>query len=327
MKTRAVVLIEHNKLDIMDLDIPELELGQVLVKMSYSGICGTQVGEFLGTRGIDNYLPRCLGHEGVGIVIAKHSSVTKVTIGDRVVVSWIVGKGIAAATPKYTGINAGYCNTLLDYTVVSENRIYKVDIVKLLPHHALLGCAIPTGVGTVLNILKPEPHSSVGVWGCGGVGLCSIIALSKFTTFPGNILAVDISNSKLRMARKLGAISTWYTSEEIIPEVEYSIVATGNASAISKCISLTTKCCVVVGHPSPDTPMVEVEAHRLIRGLKLLGSWGGNCDMDKEIPLYRSIVDMEFADLANVIYDLEDINTAMEDAVQGNSPRVVVKFS
>ena len=112
MFTEAAVLFEINKpLEIVQLAIPKLKRGQVLVEVSYSGACGTQLGEVTGKRGEDRFLPHCLGHEGVGTVLELGQDVKKVSIGDKVVLSWIKGSGIDAGGTVYSSkslnINSG----------------------------------------------------------------------------------------------------------------------------------------------------------------------------------------------------------------------------
>ena len=90
----AAVLVKTGEpLKIMDLKIPELKTGQVLVKVAYSGVCHTQILEMDGKKGIDKFLPHTLGHEGSGIVIKIGVGVQKVKAGDHVVLSWIKGYG------------------------------------------------------------------------------------------------------------------------------------------------------------------------------------------------------------------------------------------
>ena len=97
MKTEAAILVSTTKpLEIVDIEIPKLKQGQVLIELYFSGICGTQLLEIDGKKGKDIWLPHCLGHEGIGKVVEKHSSVSKVKIDDTVVLSWIKGSGIEA---------------------------------------------------------------------------------------------------------------------------------------------------------------------------------------------------------------------------------------
>ena len=185
MKTNAAVLIAHNQpLEIVTLDLPPLQAGQLIVKMAYSGVCQSQLMEVTGKRGKDPYLPHLLGHEGSGEVIEIGEGVSKVKPGDNVVLGWIKGKGINApgATYKWgdVTVNSGSVTTFTEYAIVSENRCVKTPDgfpVELAP---LLGCAVPTGAGLVLNTLKPKTGSSIAFFGLGGIGLSAMLALPSF---------------------------------------------------------------------------------------------------------------------------------------------------
>ena len=90
----AAILTSQNKpLLVDDVEMPQdLKLGQVLVKVHLSGICGSQLGEITGAKGQDKFLPHCMGHVGVGEIIKVGKGVSKFKIGDKVVVSWIKKK-------------------------------------------------------------------------------------------------------------------------------------------------------------------------------------------------------------------------------------------
>ena len=115
-KTNAAVLFETKKpLEVVEIDIPQLKPGQVLVEIAYSGVCRTQLLEIEGKKGPDRYLPHTLGHEGSGIVISKSSDVEKVKVGDHVVITWIKGAGFEVPSTSYTcqekTINSGAVST------------------------------------------------------------------------------------------------------------------------------------------------------------------------------------------------------------------------
>ncbi len=111
--TPAAILMEQKKpLEIAEIVLPEtLDIGQVLVEVAYSGICGSQIGEIDGVKGPDKYLPHLLGHEGSGHVLAIGAGVTHLKPGDTVVAHWRPSLGINAQTPKYSWqgktVNAG----------------------------------------------------------------------------------------------------------------------------------------------------------------------------------------------------------------------------
>ena len=99
---KAAVLVEQRKpLTVADLEMPSLDVGQVKVKVAYSGICGKQIEEIEGKGGFDSFIPHLLGHEGSGIVVAIGSGVKKTKKGDKVILHWIKGSGIESETPKY----------------------------------------------------------------------------------------------------------------------------------------------------------------------------------------------------------------------------------
>ena len=101
MKIKAATLIKKNYIKILDLNLPEVKFGQILVKIKYSSICHTQLQEIGGLRGVDKFLPHCLGHEATGIVYRVGPGVTKVRRGDKVCLTWIKSKGLSAFGTKY----------------------------------------------------------------------------------------------------------------------------------------------------------------------------------------------------------------------------------
>ena len=129
---KAAILTEQNSpLVVADVEVPTLDVGQVLVDLAYSGICGKQLEEISGKRGPDSYLPHLLGHEGAGVVKNVGPGVRKVKAGDHVVLHWVKGSGIDSAPPRYnwdgTTVSAGWVTTFSQYTIVSENRVTQID--------------------------------------------------------------------------------------------------------------------------------------------------------------------------------------------------------
>ena len=152
---RAAILFKKKKIKILSLKIPKLKRGQVLVKLLYSGVCKSQVMEYLQLRGKDKYLPHLLGHEAVGIVVKKGAGVKKVKEKDKVILSWIKSSGIDANAPffknKRTKINAGQITTFSTMSIISENRLIKKPKGISDIFGTLCGCAFLTGAGLVLN--------------------------------------------------------------------------------------------------------------------------------------------------------------------------------
>ena len=186
---KSAILIENKKsLIVAEVDLPaNLKFGQVLVKICYSGICGAQIDEIDAVKGPDKYLPHLLGHEGSGQVVSIGSGVTKVSIGDWVIMGWIKGTGKNVNGAKYKFgdkvINSGPVTTFSTYSIVSENRV--VVLPEGIPKDlaVLFGCALPTGSGILINEIKPKKGSKLAFIGLGGIGLSSLMAAYHSSRF------------------------------------------------------------------------------------------------------------------------------------------------
>ena len=159
--TAAVLTKNNSPLKIINkLKFTKLRKGQVLVRILHSAICRSQIMEIEGKRGKDKYLPHLLGHEGAGIVHGVGAGVKKITKGDKIFLSWIKGKGLDSGGTKIKNqkktINAGPITTFSNFSVISENRCFKIPKGFLLKKSVIFGCAVPTGAGIILNEIKPK---------------------------------------------------------------------------------------------------------------------------------------------------------------------------
>ena len=142
-----------------------------------------------------------------GKVISVGPGVTKVSEGNWVILGWIKGKGKDVKGAKYIlgdqVINSGPVTTFSTYSIVSENRV--VNLPEYIPKDlaVLFGCALPTGSGILLNEIKPRKNSKLAFVGLGGIGLSSLMASSIFEC--EEIIAIDVSEDKLKLAKKFGA--------------------------------------------------------------------------------------------------------------------------
>ncbi len=206
---KAAILVEQRQpLVVAEIELPQtLEVGQVLVKIHYSGICGSQLGEMDGAKGEDKFLPHLLGHEGSGSVVATGPGVRQVKAGDKVVLHWRKGPGIEAVPPKYRWdgktVNAGWVTTFNEYAIVAENRITPIPADSDMEVAALFGCAVTTGFGVVVNNAKLKIGESVVVFGAGGVGLNIVQAAAMVSAYP--VIAVDLHDNRLELAKQMGA--------------------------------------------------------------------------------------------------------------------------
>ena len=340
---KAAILVEQKKpLVIADIKLPDqLDYGQVLVQVMYSGICGSQIGEIDGVKGPDKYLPHLLGHEGGGIVLRTGPGVTRVKKGDHVVMHWMKGSGIEAPTPKYTWgdkvVNAGWVTTFNEKAVVSENRLTSISKDFDLRLAALFGCAITTAIGVVNNDACVKMGQSVVVFGIGGIGLNVIQAADMVSAYP--IIGVDLFDSKRDMTIHFGA-SCYFNSnktkninEEIRNIVgtdgaDIVIDTTGNTRIIEQAYELT--------HPDGKTILVGVpkkgdciSIYSLPLHFKkiLTGSHGGSIEPHLDIPRYIRLVQKGRLKLDGLITNelsLDDINEAIQLVRSGEAGRVLV---
>lgn len=344
--TKAAALHELGKpLRVEELVIPELKPGQVLVDVAYSGVCRSQLLEVRGKRGPDKYVPHTLGHEGAGIVLEIGETVAKVKIGDHVVLSWIKGKGADVPSTQYTGpdnekINSGAVSTFMRRTVTCENRLCPIPDEMPLREAALLGCAIPTGAGIVLNTLSAKKDTSLAIFGLGGIGISALLAAKMVGV--ASIVAVDINRNKLENAKELGATFTVDASERdpvaAIMEftgsqgVDCAIEAAGHSETMEKAfLSVRNNggICVIAGN-LPHGGMISIDPFDLIRGKRLIGTWGGETDLDKDIPEYAEAFlsgKLPLGLLISNVYSLQEINQALSDLEEGRVGRPLIDMA
>ena len=342
---KAAVLYKTGKPLVVEggIEIPDLKPGQVLVKVAYSGICRSQLMEVEGKRGEDAYLPHLLGHEASGWVIKTGADVKKVKPGDRVVLTWIKGEGANCEGAKYKlgniTLNSGGVTTFSNYTVVSENRCVSLEEDIPMDIAALLGCAIPTGVGIVFNTVNPDKGASIAVFGVGGIGLSAVLGAKVHEC--SRIVAVDIKEEKLEMAREFGATDIINCNiEDPVKRihqitdgqgVDYSIEAAGRAETIESAfqsIKYDGGLCVIAGHPSYEE-RIQLDPFDLIRGRKIEGSWGGECQPDKDIPMYIKYYKngkFPLERMISQVYPLEKINQALIELKNGNAHRILIRM-
>ncbi|MBI1883192.1 MAG: zinc-binding dehydrogenase [Chlamydiae bacterium] len=344
MKTQAAVLFEVCKpLRLVPVTIPDLKSGQVLVDIAYSSICHSQLLEVLGKRGPDRFLPHALGHEGSGTVLEVGPDVVKVKPGDRVVLSWIKGKGRDVSSVVYQSdegpVNSGAISTFMRQTITCENRLTPISDSMPLREAALLGCAIPTGAGIVLKVVKVSEGESIAIFGVGGVGLSALMAASFVKAH--KIIAVDIFGHKLMQAKKLGATHIVdATSCDVASEilnmtnglgVDHAVEASGKKEAMEAAFRSVRNrggVCVIAGNLSRGD-VISIDPMDLIRGKKILGSWGGSTQTDEDIPFYANLFLSGELPLRSMItheYELQDINQAFTELEQGNAGRILIKM-
>jgi len=208
MKTIAAIqTAPGNQLIIEELELPDPRGDQVVVKLFSSGVCHSQLHQM---ENPSLRRPLVLGHEGTGIVTHVGRNVTHLEEGDHAIVTWVprtpvIGRpdvapsGVTFQEEQVQGTVYTWGEDVLvsgEY-VVPISKEYPTDVT------CLVGCAVLTGAGAVLNTAKVRPGDSVAVFGVGGVGLCAIRMAAIIEAYP--IIAVDLVDDKLEMAREFGA--------------------------------------------------------------------------------------------------------------------------
>lgn len=332
----AILVKQREPLVVADVTLPDhLEVGQVLVRVHTSGICGSQIGEIDGAKGPDRYLPHLLGHEGCGTVEGIGPGVRHVAIGNKVVLHWRKGPGIEALAPSYTWngqkVNAGWVTTFNEYSIVSENRLTKIPDDTDPEVAALFGCAVTTGFGVVVNNARLTIGESAVVFGAGGIGLNIVQAAALVSAFP--IIAVDQYDNKLELAKSMGATHTINSRTQDAQEAIRAILGqegadvfidnTGVPAIIEMGYGLVKPegRVVLVGVPKKGNT-INIYSLPLHFGKVLTGSHGGeakpNVDILRYLGLYRE-GRLRLRDLITQRIKLDSINEAIESMRTGKT--------
>lgn len=344
MKTEAAILVETGKpLELVTLSLPAIKPGQVLVEIGFSGACGTQVMEWRGDKGEDKWLPHCLGHEGVGTVLEAGSAVTKVKAGDKVVLSWIKGTGIEAGGAVYEWdgkkVNAGGVTTFQRHAVVSENRLTLLQPGLPPELGVLLGCAAPTGMGAIFNVLDVRAGDSVAIFGTGGIGINAVMAAAFAGAMP--IIGIDPSPTRRALAKLYGATHVVDPGEgdvlaqikAIVPQgVDRAVEASGLPMVMDQAINATRQQggrAVVIGNARYGAELT-LNPGVFNQGKSLMGTWGGDSVPDRDYPRYGKLLGggrFPVRDLLSAPYSLAKATDALADLAAGKVGRPLIDMS
>jgi S-(hydroxymethyl)glutathione dehydrogenase/alcohol dehydrogenase len=341
MRTLAAILVGENQIVVDELEIPALKPGQVLVEIQYSGVCHTQILEVRGYRGKDTFLPHCLGHEGSGKVLEIGPNVTKVKPDDLAILSWMKGSGANVPGTVYSWndkkVNAGAITTFSRHAVISENRITPLPAGIPMEEAALIGCALPTGLGTVLNTAQPKKGQSMAVFGCGGVGLAALLGGVLAGCSP--LIAIDLVPEKLDLARQLGAThcinalqSDVLKELEKLGSLDIAIEASGNVDVMQQAFQAVRQqggVAVIVGNARFGSKL-SLDPQLFNQGKKLLGTWGGDNQPDIHFPAYCDLLkkkELHLQPFLTNIYSLHDLEKAIDDLEKGVALRPLLNLA
>jgi alcohol dehydrogenase len=350
-------------LSIETVDLAPPGPGEVLVKIAAAGVCHSDLSGINGDR--PRPLPVALGHEASAVVEETGPGVDDLRRGDHVVMSFVptcgqcamCAEGRAALCEPGNAANAagtllsgarrfscdggavnhhcGVC-AFSEYSVVSRRSIVKIDPDVPLVEAALFGCAVMTGVGTVMNTCKVRPGESVAVLGLGGVGLSAL--LGAVASGAGRILALDIQPHKLQTALSLGATAAFLASDpdvvRLVREatnggVDHAIEMAGSSKAFDLAYAITRRGGVTAtgGLPAPTT-LFQVPAVSLVAEERVVrGGYMGSCVPSRDIPRYIALYrtgKLPVDRLLSGTGPLEDINAAFDRLDRGEVIRHVV---
>ncbi len=367
MKARAAILYEvGQKLDLREIDVEGPRAGEVLVKMVVGGLCHSDLHVMTGH--LNAPLPAILGHEGAGTVVEVGPGVTTLRPGDNVIPLWRLSCGeceqCTSARPALCDLGRTIratgslldgtsrfsldgssikhflgVSTFSEYTVIMEKALVKIPEGFPLQQAALLGCGVITGIGSVTNAAKVKPGSLVVVFGSGGVGLNVIQGAALAGA--AKIIAVDLLDNKLDLARQFGATHTVNASSGDPVEqvrsltaergVDYAFEVVGSPKILRQAFDCLAKrgVAVAVGVTPLDTEVSIPIMGLIFEERSVIGSVYGSSrpriDIPKLMDLYGA-GKLKLDELLTRTYPFEQINEAYEALQRGEVARTVVLF-
>lgn len=363
--TRAAVLEAiGSPLTVADLELAAPQPGEVLVRIEASGVCHSDWNAVSGSS--PTPMPAVLGHEGAGVVEEVGEGVRSVAPGDRVVLSWLPTCGVCrrcqegrlslceVATSEMAGgtlpgggirlSRAGapvhhysYLSTFARHAVVSERSCIRLEPDSDLEVAALIGCAVMTGIGAVINRAKVPAGSVVAVFGAGGVGLSAVMGARLAGA--ASIIAVEPVESKRSLALELGATVALDGGDPDLLQalldhsgggVDYAFEAAGLARLTELAFAATRPggMIVAVGVPPADAS-VALPGPELVRSEKIVtGTFYGSARPALDMPMILRL----YADgrlpldrLVSRRYRLDEVNMAFDDMHSGEVARGVLQ--
>ena len=373
MRTKAAVLDEIGRsrpyAESKPLVIAELELdppgdGEVLVQIKAAGLCHSDLSVINGDR--PRPTPMALGHEAAGIVEELGRGVTDLKPGDHVVMAFVPSCGhcvpCMSGRPALCepGAAANGAGTLLsgarrlnrkgetihhhlgvsafaEHAVVARNSIVKVDSSLAFEDAALFGCAVMTGVGAVVNTAAVPAGSSVAVIGLGGVGLNSVLA--AVVVGAREIIAIDLQDDKLALARQLGATAAFSARdpdcaaavrEATSGGVDFAFEMAGSVAAMDLAYRITrrggTTVTAGLANPAHDFAVKQVSLVAEERSIK--GSYIGSCVPVRDIPRYVALYQQGRLPVDRLLsgsVSFDGLNAAFDQLADGHVVRQILR--
>ena len=374
MKIRAAVLetvgapapyATSKPLKVQQVELDPPGPGEVLVRIRAAGLCHSDLSVINGDR--PRAVPMVLGHESAGEVVECASDVHDLKPGDRVVLVFVPSCGhcvpCAEGRPALCepGAVSNGAGTLLsgarrlhrgearlnhhtgvscfaEYAVVSRRSCVKIDADIDMAEAAMFGCAVLTGVGAVINTARVQAGCTVAVLGLGGVGLNALLA--AVTCGAREVVAIDLNDDKLQLARELGATLTVNASSATAADevrdatrggVDYAFEMAGAIKAMELAYRITRRggSTITAGLPNPEhrfsfSPVSMVGEERTLRG-----SYIGSSVPARDIPRYIDLYlrgKLPIDKLMGERIALDDVNAGFDRLATGHSLRDVLVF-
>jgi NDMA-dependent alcohol dehydrogenase len=375
MRIKAAVLREARKpLTVEEIELDPPQAGEALIKLTATGVCHSDVHVYTADLPVPG--PIVLGHEGAGIVQEVGAGVTKVKPGDKVVMTFLPSCGhcrwcttgrpnlcdlgalllsgnMLDGTPRMHTVkdrspvrNFLFVSSWADHTVVPEASLVKVRDDAPLEQACLFGCGFTTGYGAVTNSIHIRPGETITIVGCGGLGLAAIQGAAASRA--GQIIAVDVHEEKLSLAKKMGAthvVQNRHNPDEVVKEVmnltwglgtDYSGEFVGMDQtpetadiAFRSVRKGGTMLLVGLAGMSQRTLPINPAALTLLEK-RVQGVLFGSAQFKTDIPRYVDMLMRGQIDMQPLItheYKLEDINTCIQNLLDGNKvARQVIRF-
>ena len=361
---KAAVLYEANTpLKIEDLTLDDPQENEVLIKLVATGVCHTDLHFMKGEMPAP--VPVVPGHEGAGIVEKVGPGVTTLQPGDHVILmvafncgkcrycyegkpTWCVENLPIQmmATLPYGGMRLHKGDQAVHHlfglacyaekVVVHERSAVKIRDDAPMEVACLLGCGTSTGIGTAINSTGVKAGESIAVFGCGGVGLSAVMGARLAGA---RVIAVDVLDSKLKMAKELGADYV-INAKEDDPQVkimeilgggaDYALEFIGNVDVMVKALgSIRAGGLLIVAGMAPLTSMLTIAPFEFLIGKTITGAVQGDIIPQIDIPRYVDLYmegKLPIDKLISKTYSLEQINEAYEALEKGEIIRSVIKF-
>ena len=372
MKTKAAVLHEIGKpapyadsrpLAVEELDLDEPGEGEVLVRVKAAGLCHSDLSVIDGNR--PRPTPMALGHEAAGIVEETGRGVSDLRPGDHVVMVFVPSCGHClpcmegrpalcepgAVTNAEGQLLSGARRLSLDgqpvhhhmgvsafaeRAVVSRRSLIKIDQSLPLDEAALFGCAVLTGTGAVVNTAGVPPGATVAVVGLGGVGLNALLGAQLVGA--RRIVAIDIHDDKLALARQLGATDTFDASDPDCVEqvreatgggLEYAFEMAGSVQAMDTAYRVTKRggTTVTAGLSHPDHKFEVQHVNLVAEERTVKGSYIGSCVPLRDIPRFIALYQQGRLPVDRLMSDrigFQDLNAAFDRLASGHTVRQIL---